>query len=119
MMLWIGLGGAAGAVTRYAAGVWLGNRGSLFPWATLLVNAAGSLLLGLLAASESRMPGILYSMLGIGFCGAFTTFSTFGYEALSLAGEKRYKHAALYVIFTLILSMAFAWIGWISAGMLA
>lgn len=111
-MIWIGLGGAAGAVSRYAAALWLGKRGSRFPWATLLVNAAGSLLLGLLAASESRLPGILYGVLGIGFCGAFTTFSTFGYEALTLTGEKRYKHAALYVISTLMLSIVFAWAGW-------
>lgn len=111
MIMWIGLGGVMGAMSRYAIGWWLGKKGGRFPWATLLVNASGSLLLGWLSAHESQFPAAVYGILGIGFCGAFTTFSTFGYESITLAGNKRYLHAFLYVMITLVLGFAGAWAG--------
>lgn len=112
MILWIGLGGIFGAISRYSIGVWLGKRaGGSFPWATLLVNVIGSFILGLLAGSAERIPEAMYSILGTGFCGAFTTFSTFGYEAVSLAGSKRYIQAFIYVILSLVLGLAGAWAG--------
>lgn len=112
MILWIGLGGVLGAIARYSVGIWIGKRaGGSFPWATLLVNVVGSFILGILAGSAERIPEVMYSILGIGFCGAFTTFSTFGYEAVSLAGNKRYTETLLYVFISLILGLAGAWAG--------
>ncbi|WP_052759718.1 FluC/FEX family fluoride channel [Paenibacillus sp. DMB20] len=80
-------------MSRYAIGWWLGKKSGHFPWATLLVNASGSFLLGWLSSQQSQLPASVYEILGIGFCGAFTTFSTFGYESIALAGNKRYLHA--------------------------
>lgn len=72
-LLLVGVGGAAGAVVR-----WLVSRALPGRRATLLVNLAGSLLLGLLAATAPAP----YALLGVGFCGALTTFSTFAVEVL-------------------------------------
>ncbi|WP_054958114.1 fluoride efflux transporter CrcB [Paenibacillus dakarensis] len=112
MSLWIGLGGIAGAVSRYSIGIWLGKKGGTFPWATFLVNMAGSFLLGLLAGSADRLPEATYTLLGTGFCGAFTTFSTFGYEAVTLAGQKLYMKAFTYVMMSVMLGILAAWIGY-------
>ena len=112
MIFWIGIGGIAGALSRYCIGIWFRHRaGSPFPWATLLINLTGSLALGLLAGSEGHIPEDVYAILGTGFCGAFTTFSTFGYEAVTLAGSKRYKDAVLYVTLSVVLGLAGAWAG--------
>ena len=113
MMIWIGLGGAVGAVSRYSLGVWIGQKaGSAFPWATLLVNLAGSILLGLLAGAEDYVPQVVTAMLGTGFCGAFTTFSTFGYETITMLQNKRYVQGVSYVISSVILGLAGAWAGY-------
>ncbi|UNK19891.1 fluoride efflux transporter CrcB [Paenibacillus sp. N3/727] len=112
MILWIGLGGIAGAVSRYCVGVWLGKKAQgTFPWATLLVNLVGSIILGFLAGYADHLSEAVYRMLGTGFCGAFTTFSTFGYEAVTLAGNKQYIQAFLYVLISVMLGLAGAWTG--------
>ncbi|MFC7681329.1 fluoride efflux transporter CrcB [Paenibacillus sp. GCM10028914] len=112
MIVWIGIGGIVGAVSRYGIGIWVGKRvGSSFPWATLLVNLVGSLLLGILVGTAERMPEMVYGLLGTGFCGAFTTFSTFGYEAITLAVNKHYVQALIYVITSVLLGLAGASIG--------
>jgi CrcB protein len=58
---------------------------SVFPWGTFAVNVAGSLVLGVLAGMSAG--GALLAGLGVGFCGALTTYSTFGYETLRLARD--------------------------------
>lgn len=112
MILWIGLGGIAGAVLRYSIGVWLGKRGQgTFPWATLFVNLVGSILLGFIVGYADHLPETVYRLLGTGFCGAFTTFSTFGYEAVTLAGNKQYIQVFSYVVISVILGLVGAWTG--------
>ncbi len=84
----IAAGAVLGANARYAVGLWAGGRfGAGFPYGTLFVNLAGSFLLGFLAgaaggrlniAAEARL------LLGIGFLGSFTTFSSFSVESLAL-----------------------------------
>ena len=86
----LAVGGGAGANARY----WLGRlvawvQGPVaFPWATLLINVSGSVVLGLVAAAYLGHPDPArrnwYLLLGTGFCGGFTTFSTFSYETLKL-----------------------------------
>lgn len=91
--LLISLGAILGANARYLTGVWATERfGPSFPYGTLLVNVSGSLVLGfLIAALEGRLPlpSDLRFFLGVGFLGAFTTFSSFTVETLLLlrAGE--------------------------------
>ena len=87
-LLVIGLGGFAGAIARYAVDGWVTSlvRGS-FPWGTLLVNASGSLLIGLLFAAMTEralIPAELRGPLMIGFVGAYTTFSTLALESWRL-----------------------------------
>lgn len=83
----VALGGALGTAVRYAASSYLGRHFPSFPWGTLLVNTAGSFLLGfLMGASISGrylLSPTLRSFLSIGFFGGLTTFSTLCYETLA------------------------------------
>lgn len=96
--LYVALGGAAGAAARYAAGQALGPpRPGAFPWHTFAVNVAGSLVLGVvLALVPADDPRHLRALLAVGFCGGLTTFSTFGYETVSLLQARAYGVALAY-----------------------
>jgi CrcB protein len=79
------LGAAVGAPARYLVDRAVqGLHDSVFPWGTLSVNVAGSFALGLIAALS---PAPVQALLGAGFCGALTTYSTFSYETLRLAED--------------------------------
>jgi CrcB protein len=87
-VLLIALGAAVGAPLRYLTDRAVQARlGSSFPWGTLTVNVTGSLLLGVLAGLP--VGPAVGALLGVGFCGALTTYSTFGYETLRLARRGR------------------------------
>lgn len=83
----VAAGGAAGSVARFAMSKASASfLGTAFPYGTLIVNAAGSLLLGLvtgLALGRVGVPMAVKLLVGVGFCGAFTTFSTFAVETLA------------------------------------
>ena len=81
------LGAMVGAPLRYLTDRAVQSRhDSVFPWGTFGVNVAGSFVLGFLAAASTRgLPGSISALLGTGFCGALTTYSTFGYETVQLA----------------------------------
>lgn len=82
------LGAAVGAPLRYVIDQYVRGRfGERLPWGTLVVNVAGSGVLGLLAGLPTA-PG-RFALLGTGFCGALTTYSTFGYETLRLLDDRR------------------------------
>ncbi len=103
----VALGGAVGASLRYLVDVWsralLGPR---FPVGTLVVNVAGSLLLGALAGAT--VAGPLGAALGTGFCGALTTYSTFGADTVRLVRERRTVVAALNVTANVTLALTAA-----------
>ncbi|POB12291.1 fluoride efflux transporter CrcB [Sulfobacillus sp. hq2] len=93
-LVWVFLGGFVGAVARFEAGQWIGQRTiGPFPWGTFSINTVGSLFIGLLFARPLAPP--LLNLLDVGFTGAFTTFSTFSYETLRLMEEKLYRTAFL------------------------
>ena len=84
-LLLVMLGGAVGAPARYLTDRAVSSRHeSVFPWGTFTVNMVGSFLLGLLTAVASPELRVL---LGAGFCGALTTYSTFSYESLRLVED--------------------------------
>jgi fluoride exporter len=115
--LLVAIGGAAGSLLRYAAGQALGPaRPGAFPWHTFAVNVAGSLLLGLVVALVPRDdPHHLRALLAVGFCGGLTTFSTFGYETVSLLQSRAYAVALAYAGGSLVIALLAVALG-LSAG---
>ena len=110
MLFAIALGGALGSVVRYLLGTALAGRPGGVPWATLLVNVTGSLLLGFLVRYLDG-PGpapALRAALTVGFCGGYTTFSTFSAETLALLEAGSYARAAGYALASVLLSVAAA-----------
>ncbi len=88
---WIGLGGFLGANARYWLGTWIQQKygGAGFPWGTFVINVSGSFILGLfltLVIERAQVPQAqtLRLLVATGFVGAYTTFSTFEYETLTL-----------------------------------
>lgn len=114
-LLLVSLGAAAGAPLRFfldrAVQARTGNR---FPWGTFAVNVSGSLLLGLLAAGTAlgSLPAGALTAGGVGFCGAFTTYSAFGYQTLQLAGAGQRLAAVANIALSLGCGLAAAWAGW-------
>ncbi|HEX9293950.1 MAG TPA: fluoride efflux transporter CrcB [Gemmatimonadales bacterium] len=105
-ILYIALGGVAGTLSRYGLEGWMqGRSASGFPLGTLTVNLAGSLLLGFilrLATGATVITPDVRAGLTIGFCGAFTTMSTFSYESVALLNDGDYLRAALYMGATIV-----------------
>lgn len=117
--LHVAIGGAVGAVLRYQTGramtAWLGAPAmSVFPWATLAVNALGSLLMGMLAGWLVRHGAVgsgqgseqLRLLLGVGLLGGFTTFSAFSLEMVLLIERGQFALAGLYAILSFALGIS-------------
>jgi len=121
-LLLVCFGGAFGAGARYLVATW-GARalGSDFPRGTLLVNASGSFLMGVLVAALSGRPGSdhIRLFLGAGVLGGYTTYSSFNAETLALAGSGRAGAAAVYVATTLVLGVAAGLAGLVAGRLLA
>lgn len=97
LLLAVAVGGFVGAPSRFVLDRYLtGRAGSQLPWGTFAINVSGAFLLGLLTglATTGNLPVTLGAGVGDGFCGAFTTFSTFSFETLRLAESGRYVEAA-------------------------
>jgi CrcB protein len=112
--LYVAVGGMFGALARFALGGWVtGWAGASFPWATLLINLLGSVLLGLLmrAFPVWSTPVEMRALLAVGFCGAFTTFSTFGYETVLLLERGAPGLAATYALGSVVLGVAGIFLG--------
>jgi len=119
-MFWaIAFGAAVGGVSRYYLASSLQQRlGVAFPWGTLVVNVTGSLLLGFLIRYALATPAVsveLRAMLTTGFCGGYTTFSTFSYETAALIEEGQYERAGAYVLASVVLSLLATVCGFILA----
>jgi CrcB protein len=111
-LLLVLVGGAVGAPVRYLADRALRDRA---PLGTLVVNVFGSALLGVLIGSGDALPVVVKTLLGTGFCGALTTYSTFSLETLRLVEEGRAGRAAAYVTASLALGLTAATIGYVLA----
>ena len=99
MWLYVTLGGAAGALGRYWLAGWVQTAfAGVFPLGTLTVNVVGSFLLGFGMQAMEALPvsAAMRTMLTIGFLGAFTTFSTFSYETVTLLRDGDWTRAVLY-----------------------
>lgn len=112
----VGIAGAAGAVSRYGVGLMAERSlGSHFAFGTLLVNVLGCLALGFLLELDrgtSVLTHPLRLLFAVGFLGAFTTFSTFGYETIRYLQDGAGQLALLNVTANLVLGLGAVWVGW-------
>ncbi|GAA5168057.1 MULTISPECIES: fluoride efflux transporter CrcB [Amycolatopsis] len=114
-VLLVALGAAVGAPARYLLDRAVQARhGSRFPWGTLTVNVLGCFLLGLLTALPA--PSLLASLLGTGFCGALTTYSTFSYETWKLVRSGSWLPAVSNMVVSLVAGLGAAYVGIVFAG---
>ena len=117
MQQWIAIaaGGALGALARYGvASAVHGALGRGFPYGTLVVNALGSLLIGVCYVAlveRTQAAGEWRALLMVGFLGAFTTFSTFSLESLGLLERAEYGKAVANVLLNVLLCLLAAGAG--------
>jgi CrcB protein len=106
--LLIALGGAAGSLTRYVVGGAIQRSSSSgFPIGTMVVNVSGCFLIGILVRQflNMQLSNDLRALLIVGFCGGFTTFSTFSAETLALIEGAEYARATAYVLLSVFLCL--------------
>jgi CrcB protein len=115
------VGGALGAPLRYLTDLFVQSwHDSVFPWGTFTVNAVGSLVLGATAGAVAAADGPAWALtlVGTGFCGALTTFSTFGYEAVQLVEEGSLVQAGLNTAASIVVAFGACAAGWALAAAL-
>ncbi|MDQ6989894.1 MAG: fluoride efflux transporter CrcB [Mariprofundaceae bacterium] len=120
-VLAIAVGASCGAVCRWWV-VLLMQRylGAGYPWATLLVNALGSFILGFLVVyflDRSHLSDLMRLMLTVGFLGSFTTFSTFSVETVRLMEQGAVGVGLLHIVGSVVLCVSLAWLGMLLAKM--
>lgn len=101
--------GATGALARFVLDAsFKTRRQTAFPWATVLINVTGSLLLGILAGVVlfHGQPTAWQTVIGTGFCGGYTTFSTASFETVRLVQQNRRTLALLNAVGSLVASVA-------------
>ena len=115
-ILLVAIGSGLGGVLRYLVPCWIGAAKG-FPWATLTVNVIGSLLIGLLSGLLSRHCGSFAEPIRcfavVGFCGGFTTFSTFSNETFRLLENNQWLSAAGYVGLSVVAGLAAVFAGYL------
>ena len=118
-LLWyVAIGSAVGGASRFALSSFIQQRAGVFPVGTLIVNITGSLALGFLlryALGSTSVSAETRALLTTGFCGGYTTFSTFSYETVKLIEDGDYRRAATYVIASIVLSIVATFLGIIAA----
>jgi CrcB protein len=106
------LGGAAGALARVWIGEHLTSGPDSWPWAIFAINVSGSFALAYLATRlQERLPQSTYRrpLLGTGFCGAYTTFSTMAVEILTIVDHRHYGLAVGYALASVAAGVAAIW----------
>ena len=115
MLLYVAVGSAIGGVSRYLLGGLIQRLlDTTFPAGTLLINISGSFLLGAILRYAIETPTLspeIRALLTIGFCGGYTTFSTFSYETVALLEDGEWTRAGLYVGASVLLSLVGVFLG--------
>jgi fluoride exporter len=119
-MFWaVAIGAAAGGVCRYYLGAFVQQHtGATFPYGTLVINITGSLVLGFLlqyALTTQTWSVEFRALLTTGFCGGYTTFSTYSYETAMLLEDGEYQRAAVYALGSVAAALVFTFLGFILA----
>jgi len=119
--LWIAVGGGIGSMSRYGVSriftFWFGET---FPWGTLACNITGSLIIGMFAGLTGPDGRLLVApdlrqMVLVGFCGGYTTFSSFSLQTLALIREGDLIEAGANIVMSVVLCLVFVWLGTIAA----
>ena len=113
-VVWVFVGGGLGSICRYAITIILKETNSLYPWPTLLANATGSLLIGVLADQLMRSTSVQSAntlFWIIGFCGGLTTFSTFALENLTLFRTSGSLSLVIYASLTYFICLGMVVLG--------
>lgn len=108
-------GGGLGSMSRFALGSWANKSlGEHFPYATLSANFVSSVILGALIAYLLVHPGHtnLKLLIGVGFCGGFSTFSTFTLENFELLNSGQSITALIYTVFSVVICLGGLWTGY-------
>ena len=114
-MMIVGVAGFAGAVARFGVAAAAARIGLTFPLGTLFINVAGSFALGMLIGwgiAKGTLPEHLRLAIGVGFLGAFTTFSTFAVETDGLLRSGATVSASVYVLLSVVLAIVAARVGY-------
>ncbi|MEO6443670.1 MAG: fluoride efflux transporter CrcB [Gemmatimonadaceae bacterium] len=110
ILLYVALGSALGGVSRFLLGGFIQTRADTsFPVGTLVINVAGSFVLGFVARYAMEVPDFSpasRAFLAAGFCGGFTTFSTFSFESFQLLEAGSYGRATTYMLTSLLAALA-------------
>lgn len=105
----VAIGAALGGVSRYYLSSVIQHRfGTTFPWGTLVINLTGSLLLGFIIRYALATPTVsveMRALLTTGFCGGYTTFSTYSYETATLLEDGQYSRAGVYALGSMVLAL--------------
>ena len=109
--LWVGLGGAAGSIARYAISVQVDQ--SRFPWATLTINLSGAFILGaFLTLALGQVSVAVMTPIAVGVLGGYTTFSTFAWEGFTFSRTGRTGTAIAYIVVSVLGGLLAAWAGY-------
>lgn len=121
--LLVGIGGALGALARFGAQNWIGALANGFPVATFLVNIAGSIamgvLIGVLAKFTPQYQNEIRLFVAVGIFGGFTTFSSFSLDAITMIERGDVMLAAIYIVGSVLLSLAGLWMGMLAMRVIA
>ena len=111
----IALGGGVGSMLRYLTTVYIQKYfSSVFPLATLVANIVGCLLIGIiigLLGKNHLADSTMKALLVTGFCGGYTTFSTFGYENISMLQQHNFGWSFVYIASSVIVGLFAVWLG--------
>ena len=111
-MLLVGLGAFFGGSCRHLINIKIGLLNLLYPWATFGINLTGSLLIGILMGLSFKDQNLWKLLLTTGFCGGFTTFSSFSFESLSLLKSGNIAMVLSYIFLSILGSLLFVTIGY-------
>jgi fluoride exporter len=118
----VGIGGFLGAVARFWLGGYISNKlGARFPYGTFVINCTGCFLIGLILtvfAERTHWSANWRYLIAVGFIGAYTTFSTFGYETLRSIQDGETLMASLNVGLSVLVGLIGVWLGMITGRIL-